>query len=220
MAAVAALVALIAASFAELDPGTGATAMRCKSNELHVVFEGGHRCLTLVQRRTVFVALVRLRDAGTGGDDSYRLIARRFHLPIAAVRLIAAEGTRRGLPPAPSLPVGVPVTSEGGPEGGTDLEAGVACSLTEKGLAVATLRWRTAGQPGSAQRVVVSIYFRGLEQGRLEASGPLRPDRVSFEWFRVHGRAVHYWRVLTRHGNTWAASPTSTFTGPTCTSGP
>jgi len=217
LAAVVAFGALIAGACAVPEDGNGAAQVRCKRGELHVIFRGQHRCLTAAQRRTIFVALVRLRDAGLG-EQAYAQIGRRFRIGIAVVRLIAEEGARRGYPPAPRLPSGVPVSAVGGAGAATSLESSVACSETEEGLAVARLRWHPADDRGSAQRVVVSIFFGGLDQGRLEASGPLVPARDAFVWYRVHGRAVHYWRVLTRHADGWHASETVTFTGPTCIS--
>jgi hypothetical protein len=218
LAVIVGFAALVAGACAVPQSGSGAADTRCKRGELHVVSGGHHRCLTKAQRRRIFVALVRLRDAGYG-ERAYTIIARRFRLSLAAVRLIAAEGARRGLPPAPRLPRGVPVTAVGGPGAATKLESSIACSSTEKGLAVATLHWRAAHKRGFAQRVVVSIYFHGLERGRPEASAPLSRKRHAFRWYRVHGRAVHYWRILTRHSDGWHASQTLTFTGPTCVSG-
>jgi hypothetical protein len=218
LAAIVVFVALVTGACTVPERGSGAAETRCKRGELHVVSGGHPRCLTKAQRRKIFVALVRLRDAGYG-ERAYTIIARRFRLSLAVIRLIAAEGARRGLPPAPRLPRGVAVTAAGGPGAATELDSSITCSSTEKGLAVATLRWQAAVKRGSSQRVVVSIYFRGLEQGRLEASAPLSPKRHAFAWYRVHGRAVHYWRVLTRHSDGWHASKTVTFTGPTCLSG-
>jgi hypothetical protein len=217
LAAIVGFWALVTGACTVPERGSGAAETRCKRGELHVVSGGHPRCLTKAQRRKIFVALVRLRDAGYG-ERAYTIIARRFRLSLAVIRLIAAEGARRGLPPAPRLPRGVAVTAAGGPGAATKLDSSIACSSTEKGLAVATLRWQAAVKRGSSQRVVVSIYFRGLEQGRLEASAPLSPKRHAFVWYRVHGRAVHYWRVLTRHSDGWHASRTVTFTGPTCLS--
>jgi hypothetical protein len=80
---------------------------------------------------------------------------------------------------------------------------------------MAVLRWRPATRRGSQQRVVVTI-FRSFTEGKAESSGPLSPRRARLEWHRVHGQAIHSWRVLTRHDGGWAPSKIKRFTGPIC----
>ncbi len=70
---------------------------------------------------------------------------------------------------------------------------------------------------GTKQWVVVTIFLKGFALGSFEASGPLPPRASSFKWHRVHGQAIHYWRVITRDRNgRWLGSVTARFTGPTC----
>ena len=64
---------------------------------------------------------------------------------------------------------------------------------------------------------MVTIFLRGFALGSFEASRPLANGVESFEWRRVHGQAIHYWRVITRDRNgRWLGSATAQFTGPTC----
>jgi hypothetical protein len=55
---------------------------------------------------TIYYELVRLQDRGTVSDtQAYVIIAKRFRVPLSAVKRIAFEGASKNwpLPPLPSL---------------------------------------------------------------------------------------------------------------------
>lgn len=104
----------------------------------------------------------------------------------------------------------------GGPGAATGLEAELRCSSTEPGQGVVELRWTVATQPGTAQWVEVTIYSERFDDGRSQSSGTLPPDRSSFSWDRFFPGAVHFWRVLTLHGDTWVPSEVGRFTPGPC----
>lgn len=82
---------------------------------------------------------------------------------------------------------------------------------------MADFSWSPAGIPGSEQRLVLSDLPAGLDSGAFVQTPPLAPSQSSYRWRRLNpGTAPRYWRVLTRHGDAWAASETSTFNGVEC----
>lgn len=172
--------------------------------------------LPMKDRRKIYADLALIRDRGVGGDAALRATARRHRVSITVVRAIAREGTLKNwpLPPAPRRPRGL-ILSPGRRTAATQLTASTKCSGAEPRKGVALLHWRPAARRGSEQRVVVTI-FRNFVEGRFESSGRLSPGRATFEWHRVHGQAIHSWRVLTRQSGGWAPSVTRRFTGPTC----
>lgn len=115
-------------------------------------------------------------------------------------------------PPEVTLPPGVPILPPDGAQAASGLGAQVGCD--NRGLPFAQLSWTPAASRGSEQRVQVTLS--GFEGSQAEVSDPLPPDRSSFRWVRLHGQAIHSWRVLTRHAEGWAPSETRTFQGPTC----
>jgi hypothetical protein len=132
--------------------------------------------------------------------------------------LIEREGSLRrwALPKAPKLPkaaVRVPPSRAAA----TRLRSSVRCSSNAPRTGIARLRWRAVRRPGRRQWIAVTIFLRGFALGSFEASRPLANGVTSFEWRRVHGQAIHYWRVITRDRNgRWLGSTTAQFTGPTC----
>lgn len=116
----------------------------------------------------------------------------------------------------PPVAVKIATLPPDGPQAATSLHAAPHCAGTAPPQPVATLRWNPAAERGTVQRVIVTIYPDGFEQGLFEASPPLASDRSSLTWRRVHGEAIHFWRVLTRHGDEWAASRTRQFQGVAC----
>lgn len=115
----------------------------------------------------------------------------------------------------PPVPVRVATLPPNGTGAAIRLSAKPDCTATTR-EPFATLRWSPAADRGRLQRVVVTIYPDGFAQGRFEASQPLSPDRTKLEWRRVHGQAIHSWRVLTHHEDGWTASETGRFEGPVC----
>lgn len=219
--AVGALAAAVAVGCAEATASrsTGGQLAQCPPGSLPGVSAGGTViCLSARARHRVWTTLARVRDAGIGGSQAYATTAGRRALTVATVKKIAHEAALANwaLPPALKLPAGAVVLATGGSGAATELDADVDCNTVEPRHGLFTLHWRPAQEPGTEQRVQVTIFRDGFAQGLYEASGPLAPDRSSFEWHRVHGRAIHLWRVLTRHESGWTASETARVTGPVC----
>jgi hypothetical protein len=198
------------------SPGPPPAAAVCPKSSLPVRNRVRTRCLRTKVRKAIYGDLARIRDQGAVGEKAFAATARRHAVPIAIVHAIAREGAVRNwpVPPAPVLPA-APIRSTGGDTAAKRLAATPRCSETEPGKSITALRWRPAARPGRVQRIVVTI-FRNFAQGKLDSSGPLPSGRSTFEWHRVHGQAIHSWRVLTRQRGGWAASPIGRFTGPTC----
>ncbi len=114
----------------------------------------------------------------------------------------------------PSALSDLPVLESGAASAATNLTATVACSQTELRKGIAALSWSVGSPPGNEQRIEVSFY--DFTSGQSEFSDPLPPEQTSLVWDRVHGRAIHVWRVLTRHAAGWAPSETAQFEGLTC----
>jgi hypothetical protein len=170
------------------------------------------------KRKRVYAELARLRDRGATGPAIYRRVARQEDIGVDRVMLIEREGSlkRWALPAAPKLPkaaVRVPPSRAAA----TRLRSSVRCSSNAPRTGIARLRWRAVRRPGRRQWIAVTIFLRGFALGSFEASRPLANGVSSFEWRRVHGQAIHYWRVITRDRNgRWLGSSTASFTGPTC----
>ena len=118
--------------------------------------------------------------------------------------------------PFPTLPPGTPILSPGGARAATGLAAETECSQTVPSRGNAKLIWTTAVNRGAEQRVIVTIY--SFEDGPFETTEPLPPDQTSLVWTRVHGQAIHFWKVLTLQADGWAPSETAEFEGPACIS--
>jgi hypothetical protein len=170
------------------------------------------------KRKRIFAELARLRDRGVTGSAIYRRVAQQENIGVDSVMLIEREGSLRRwkLPAAPKLPkaaVRVPPSRAAA----TRLQSSVRCSSNAPRTGIARLRWRAVRRPGRRQWIAVTIFLRGFALGSFEASRPLANGVSSFVWRRVHGQAIHYWRVITRDRNgRWLGSATAQFTGPTC----
>lgn len=170
------------------------------------------------KRKLVYAELARLRDRGVTEPAVYREVARREGIEVDSVMLIEREGSLRrwALPAAPKLPnaaVRVPPSRAAARR----LRSSVRCSSNAPRTGIARLHWRPVRRPGRRQWIAVTIFLRGFALGSFETSRPLANGVSSFEWRRVHGQAIHYWRVITRDRNgRWLGSSTASFTGPTC----
>lgn len=170
------------------------------------------------KRKRIYAELARLRDRGVAGPAIYRQVAGQEDIGVDRVMLIEREGSLRrwALPAAPKLPkaaVRVPPSRAAA----TRLRSSVRCSANAPRTGIARLRWGAVRRPGRRQWIAVTIFVRGFALGSFEASRPLASGVSSFEWRRVHGQAIHYWRVITRDRNgRWLGSATAQFTGPTC----
>ncbi len=127
--------------------------------------------------------------------------------------------------PSASSPVSSPMTSgapdetvlpAGGPQAASGLQAKSGCSATEPRTETLELQWVLAKQPGTAQRIDVTIYSELFDDGRYDSSPLLSADQTSFAWDGVSPGAVHFWRVLTLHADGWAPSETARFTPGAC----
>ena len=118
--------------------------------------------------------------------------------------------------PAIALPRTIQTSTQENSNRATALEAKTECSETEPRKAIARLTWKVAGIPGSEQRVAVTVYRDGFETGKFETTGSLLPGQSSLIWNKVDPGVIHYYRVLTLHGQMWTPSDTATFDGPTC----
>jgi hypothetical protein len=216
--AAALLVAIGCSSSAAQTTGTAST-FACPRGSLATVYGGTHKCLGLALRKRIYAALAGMRDRGTSGAAAYRAASRRYEISVDSVQRIDREGRARGwaVPPAPRLAAGVPVLSPGGDAAATQLRVtDVECSDSDGGLAVADLRWAPAADRGDEQRVAVTIYPGGFDRGQFESSAALSADRAAMTWPRVHGRAFHFFRVLTLHEDGWHPSATVKFEGVAC----
>lgn len=149
-----------------------------------------------------------------------------FVLAGCAAALSTSPGPTRGpqgtpLPSAttgsdttPPSESGLVIGPPGGPGAATNLRGESVCSDQQVAHAVAELGWTPAVDRGDEQLVQVTIYSFDLPGSTF--SEPLDPsaDRLVFE--QISGQAVHQWRVLTRHDETWTPSEGAEFVGATC----
>ena len=117
---------------------------------------------------------------------------------------------------AASGPAENTVLPPGGQGAASGLQAVSGCSETDLRTEIVELRWALAHQPGSAQRIDVTIFSELFDDGRYESSPVLDADQSSFQWLGVSPGAVHFWRVLTRHADGWIPSETARFTPGAC----
>lgn len=190
----------------------------CAKGSLHTIYGGKHKCLGLALRKQIYAALAQARDRGTSGSRAYGVVATRFRVSVGAVKTTARESARKSwaAPRAPRLPDGVPMLSPDGPRAALELSAQPDCVDGEPGRGVVRLSWAPAVEQGSEQRVIATIYRDGFERPAFEASGTLAPGRDSFDLYRLHGQAIHFWKLLTRHADGWVPSAVARFEGPTC----
>jgi hypothetical protein len=217
-AVVGCLFVVIGCGFSADQTTTGRPSSTCPKGSLHTVYKGKHKCLGLSLRKRIYGGLARVRDRGISGSRAYEVTAARFRVSISAVKAISREGSLKGwaLPPSPRLPRGVPILRPNGARAASQLSARADCVDEEPGRAVVRLSWEPAAKRGTEQRVIATIFRNGFERRRFEASGTLAARRRVFDWYRVHGQAIHFWRVLTRRANGWVPSAIGQFEGPTC----
>jgi hypothetical protein len=103
----------------------------------------------------------------------------------------------------------------GGPGAATALVAEPDCDPLV-GEGIARLSWQPAANAGQEQRIIITIYRDGFETGNFDFSARLSPSDTSIVWDRVHGQAIHHWRVITLQSEGWVPSDTASFEGPPC----
>jgi hypothetical protein len=133
-----------------------------------------------------------------------KLLARAIAVALAAMGLVLSS-------PAYSQEE-LTILNPGGSGAASNLSEKCDCREgTRDGYA--TLAWEAATASGSEQRIQVTIY--GWDRAMISPSLPA--DATSFEWTEMNGQAIHEWRVLTRHSDSWVPSNKSSFEGVTCT---
>ena len=190
----------------------------CPKGSLHTIYKGTHKCLRLAARRQIYSALVGTRDRGLATPRTFAVVSQRFRVGVGAVKSTARESARKGWPDPPPLrlPEGVPILDPDAPRAASGLTAVPDCVDGEPGRGIVRLSWQAAVEPGTEQRLVVTIYAQGFEKSLFEATGPLAAGRRAFDLYRLHGQANHAWKVLTRHEDGWVPSAEGRFVGPTC----
>ncbi|MGH9223911.1 MAG: hypothetical protein ACRD2W_09060 [Acidimicrobiales bacterium] len=94
----------------------------------------------------------------------------------------------------------------------SNLTAAPSC---EGGRPLVRLTWAPVGN--AEQVVAVSSRPDGLDSGNYTSSEVLPASRAVYELRESQPGGFYYWRVLTRRGSGFAASETSQFQGPSCT---
>ncbi len=148
---------------------------------------------------------------------------------VGALTILAAAacGPQSGVTPATSPTSPVPfatsspvlsgrIGAAGGPGAAANLRATAHCEAAGSRAAVADLSWTVAAQRGSQEGVALTKFADGFETGQYEVSAALPPDGTAFSWRGLSPGGVHFWRVLTLHGEVWTPSAVESFTGPTC----
>ena len=69
---------------------------------------------------------------------------------------------------------------------------------------------------GSSQLVAVTLFPDEFSKHVYKDARRVTATRSSLRWTRLHGQAIHYWIVLTRHPRRWTPSRVARFTGPAC----
>ena len=109
-----------------------------------------------------------------------------------------------------------PILSEGGFKAATNLQSEVGCSEINPRKSFAKLSWIVAENPGTEQRIALTIFKDGFHKGNFQVSEPLSPNHTSIAWDQISGQAIHQWIVLTKHKDGWVPSETASFEGPLC----
>ncbi len=102
------------------------------------------------------------------------------------------------------------------PQAATGLRAVTDCDDAASGDSTARLAWSAAQSAGEQQRVAVTVVRDGFEREDTELSEPLAAEATKFMWKPKRLRTPHFWRVLTRHGETWVPSQTARFSPARC----
>lgn len=103
----------------------------------------------------------------------------------------------------------------GGAGAASGLRARTGCSAATR-RPFALLAWTPASVRGSGQLVAVTLFPQELSKHVYKDTRRLAAGRSSVRWTRLHGQAIHYWIVLTRHPGRWTPSRVARFKGPSC----
>lgn len=125
----------------------------------------------------------------------------------------AAPDTTRSTGQPASTPPSAPVVTGARTDAtASNLAAAPGC---EGGRPLVRLSWEPVGN--AEQVVAVSSRPDGLDSGNFTSSETLAASRGAYELRESQSGGIYYWRVLTRRGSGFAASETSQFLGPSCT---
>ena len=119
--------------------------------------------------------------------------------------------------PASSGPEGEPSPAAPPTASAGRLEAVAGCEGEGPNNHVADFTWAPADPAGDGQQLVLSYLRDGLDTDAFVQTPPLPADQSSYHWVHLDpGTEPRYWRVLTKHGETWLPSETATFPGVDC----
>jgi hypothetical protein len=132
---------------------------------------------------------------------------------VAASSSTAQPATTRSTGQPASTPPSQPVVTGARTDAtASNLSANPGC---EAGRPLVRLTWEPVGN--AEQVVAVSSRPDGLDSGNYTSSEVLPASRAVYELRESQPGGIYYWRVLTRRGSGFAASETSQFQGPVCT---
>jgi hypothetical protein len=97
----------------------------------------------------------------------------------------------------------------------TDLEAEVRCEPV-KSAGTARLRWKPASPSGGSQRLEMTKFRDGFENGQISIIGPLPRDQSETTFSSGEPGINYYWRVLTKTGSDWTPSKIARLPWPSC----
>lgn len=128
----------------------------------------------------------------------------------------ASSPTPGSASPTPTPKFEGTIGAAGGVGAATQLSSNPRCAEAGSTTGVADLTWRPAAQPGSEQRVALTIFADGFDTGNFQVSPSLPPGAAGYTWSNTNPGGIHRWRVLTLHGDTWTPSEVASFMGATC----
>jgi hypothetical protein len=161
------------------------------------------------------VALGSLAACSRDGDDTSPVSSTS-----RAVVTTTSSSTASTTTPAPTTdsslperpPPNEPVVERSG--GASALRDAASCDPANPAVSLVVLSWRPSAT--GEQLVAVSLLPDGFGTGRYVVSEPLAPGAARYELRRLEPGGVYYWRVLTRRGAEWIATPVQSLSGPTC----
>ena len=126
----------------------------------------------------------------------------------------AEEGSVRSmvLPTSDGIPI-LPANRDA--PAATALTSNPECDALTPGRTATTLAWQPA-EGGGEQRVDLTVFFRGFEEGAFVATPTLQSGQSAYRLFDPDPGAQYEWRVLTRYEGGWVTSETTTFRGAVC----
>jgi hypothetical protein len=121
-----------------------------------------------------------------------------------------------GFAPAAPAQAAIQLAPEGTGGAAVDLSADTSCSTTVVRTSIIELRWNASAGPSGVQRIDISKFWDGFQNGRYESSRILPAQQSSASWEGAEPGIHYYWRVLTQAGSIWIPSITERFEAPVC----